>query len=164
MSGIQETNNKSWLKLVFMCICVFVHRNKSKRLPVLTVPSLSFILGGIPIAERGKGGIMELQAIQKELYVTEVYFIFFHIYEWVVITDMLILFVVVTTYYNALFPHKININVCAFICLFPYVWLHWEYVSSRSLICQGLQNRCKLTPVAPMWSWGTLYKTRAIRS
>lgn len=77
MSGIQETNNKSWLKLVFVCICVFVHRNKSKRPPVLTVPSLPFILGGIPIAEREKGGITELQVIQKELYVTAAYFIFF---------------------------------------------------------------------------------------
>lgn len=73
MSGIQETNNKCWLKLTFVFICVFLHRNKFKRLHIITVPSLTFILRGIPIAAREKVG---LQAVQKELYVIEIYFIF----------------------------------------------------------------------------------------
>lgn len=50
---------------------------------------------------------VELQAVQMELYVIAAYLIVFcHIYHWVIIADALIIFVVVTTDDNALFPPK----------------------------------------------------------
>ena len=51
---------------------------------------------------------VELQAVQMELYVIAAYLFFFfcHIYQWVIIADVLIIFVVVTTDDNALFPPK----------------------------------------------------------
>ena len=56
-SGIGEANNKCWLKLVSVFISVFAHRKKFKRLPVITKPSLPFILTGFPVLRREKGGI-----------------------------------------------------------------------------------------------------------
>lgn len=61
MSGIEEVKDKCWLKLVFIFMCIFIYRNKFKMLPVMTVPSLPFILTGFPAAEKK----VELEAVRR---------------------------------------------------------------------------------------------------
>ena len=93
---------------------MFIYRNQFKKLPVITVALLSFILTGFPAAGREKGGI----AGCTEGIVRNSSLFFCHIHEGVIIADVLIVSVVVTTDANALFPHKINISVCVCVCVY----------------------------------------------
>lgn len=97
---------------------IFIQRNTFKRLPVITLAFLPAVLTGFPAARResgGTGGCTKGIVCNSSLS-----YFFYHICKWVIITDVLIIFVLVTSNYNALFPHKINISLCVFMCRTPH--------------------------------------------